>query len=96
MIRKVFTIYDKKAKLYNTPFMDVAIGPAERNFRMLVNDGKSVPSEFPEDFELFYVADFEEETATYTNLTEKVKVCGALDVKEKKDNGEVHDTIQSA
>lgn len=94
MIKKVFSIYDKKSKLYNQPFMDVAIGPAERNFRMLVNDGKSIPGQFPDDFELYYIADYQEETGSYKSLEEKVRVCGASDVKEKKDD-EVCHTVQS-
>lgn len=93
MKKKVFSIYDKKAELYNAPFMDVAVGPAERNFRMLVNDGKSIPSQYPADFELYLVAEYDEVTANYENMTEKVRVCGALDVKEKPQDDKICNAV---
>jgi len=60
MLLKAFSIRDQKAEIYNTPFFQKTHGEAERNFRTLVNDQKSTVSQFPEDFDLYYVGEYDD------------------------------------
>lgn len=91
---KVFAVYDKKAESYQNPFMQVTCGLAERIFRTMANDDKTTICQYPEDYELYYIADFETDTGSYDNLTENVRVCGAVDVKENNDK--IPHTVQQA
>lgn len=59
---KVFSIRDTKAEVFNPPFFKSTHGEAERDFRSLCNDPKSMPNKYPDDFELYYVGDFDDQT----------------------------------
>lgn len=94
-MKKVFSVYDKKSEIYGAPFVDVAIGTAERSMRVLANDPKSLVCQFPDDYELYLIGEFDEFEGQFTDYAEKVRVCGASDVKEKKQD-EVRDTVHTA
>lgn len=59
---KAYSIYDKVANAYNKPFYCLNDGMAIRIFSEVVNDGKSEICSHPEDYSLFYVGDFSEQT----------------------------------
>nr|QJB19497.1 MAG: nonstructural protein [Microvirus sp.]QJB19701.1 MAG: nonstructural protein [Microvirus sp.] len=63
---KAFSIRDTKAEVFNTPFFQKTHGEAERSFKQLVNDSQSQPSKFPEDYDLYYVGTYSEETGKFT------------------------------
>ena len=48
----VYSIYDKVAGVFNTPFFQLNDGVAIRSFMDLVRDEKSTVSRHPEDYEL--------------------------------------------
>lgn len=62
MIIKLFSVYDSKAKAYMTPFCRPATGLAIRDFIDVVNDVKSTISRYPEDFSLFEIGFFDDNT----------------------------------
>lgn len=66
MEMKVFTIRDTKAGMYNTPFYAHTHGEAERSFRELAMDEKSLVSKYPEDYDLYYVGTFNSVTGKST------------------------------
>lgn len=68
MIRKLFTIKDSKAEIYNFPFPALTHGEAERNFKTLVDDPKTQISKYPEDFDLYYVGDFDDVEGKFSLL----------------------------
>ncbi|WGL31287.1 nonstructural protein [Dipodfec virus UOA04_Rod_861] len=59
---KIYSIFDKIASVYNTPFFCPGHGVAMRNFNDLVMDPSTVVSRHPSDFELFCLGDFFEDT----------------------------------
>lgn len=59
---KAYSIRDTKAEVFNTPFFQKTHGEAERSFRQLVSDNKSMPSLYPEDYDLYYIG-------TYNDIT---------------------------
>ena len=65
---KIYTILDSKAGAFNLPFFQKTHGEAERNFNALVNDNKSLVSQYPEDFDLYYLGEYDDETGTFKSL----------------------------
>lgn len=58
----VFSVRDLKASAYMQPFFMQKIGQAMRAFGDTVQDGKSVLGKHPEDFELFKIGEFDDES----------------------------------
>lgn len=65
---KVFSIRDAKAEVYHNPWFAKTHAEAERSFASLVRDGKSQVSQFPEDFDLYYVGDFDDQKGVIHSL----------------------------
>jgi len=59
---KIYSIRDSKSEVYNQPFYKKTHGEAERDFRSLVNDEKSTINKYPEDFDLYYLGDYDDNT----------------------------------
>lgn len=59
MLTKVFAIRDAKAETFGPPFYQGTHGEAERSFRQLVNDEKSNVKPFPEDYDLYYLGEYD-------------------------------------
>ncbi len=66
MNTKTFTIFDSKAEIFNTPFFYPQTSQARRAFGDLVNDSKTAISLHPEDYTLFEVAEFDDQTGIVT------------------------------
>lgn len=65
---KVFVIYDSKIEAYMTPFFSRTAGDALRTWEQTVNsaDGKNTIAMYPQDFDLYESAEFDEETGRIT------------------------------
>lgn len=61
MVYKMFTIRDAKAEIFHPPFYKATHGEAERDFRVLANDSKGQISQFPEDFDLYYLGEYNDQ-----------------------------------
>lgn len=68
MQQKAFAIRDSKAGFFNQPFFQHSHGEAERSFKRLSNDVQSNISQFPEDFDLYYIGEYDNITGTITAL----------------------------
>ncbi len=68
MITPVFGIYDRKSKYFKTVFHARSKGEAVRSFTSAINTSDhSEISDYPEDFDLMEVAEYDDKTAQYTN-----------------------------
>lgn len=65
---KMFSIRDSKAEVFNPPFFKHTHGEAERDFSVLCKDEKSMPSKFPDDFDLYYVGIYDDQTGKIQSL----------------------------
>lgn len=65
---KVFSIRDAKAEVFNTPWFKGTHGEAERDFRAAVNDQQTSLNKFPEDFDLYYLGDYDDHTGVFQSL----------------------------
>lgn len=64
---KLYAIKDTKGA-FEAPFIAINDAVATRTIKSYINSGKDVHSQFPEDFELWYLGDYDELTG---NLSPK-------------------------
>lgn len=84
MISKMFSIRDSKAEIYGNPFFQKSHGEAERNFKTLTNDGLSTVNKYPEDFDLYYLGMYDDQTGKTETLDTPQHVVKATALKETK------------
>jgi len=80
MILKVFSIRDAKAEIFNPPFFKKTHGEAERDFHQLCKDDKSMPAQYPEDYDLYYVGTYDDQTGLIQCLSTPQHVTKAITV----------------
>lgn len=68
MKKLVFAVYDSKAETYKNPFMTLSKGEARRAWGDVANDKNNDIGKHPEDYTLFHIATFDEETGKYENV----------------------------
>lgn len=68
MTRKVYSIFDSKADVFHSPFFNSTHGEAERNFKTAVNDPKTSFNKYPDDFDLYYLGEYNDTTGQFENL----------------------------
>lgn len=62
MLLKAYSIRDSKAEVFNTPFYQKTHGEAERTFQTLAKDDKSTISKYPDDYDLYYLGEYDQDT----------------------------------
>lgn len=62
---QMFSIYDTVSKLYARPFFDVNEATAKRNLRAAINDPKSGLSENINDYRLYKIGYFDDQTGDF-------------------------------
>jgi len=66
---KMFSICDTKAGFYNQPFFQHSRLEAERSFMSLAYDSNSTISKYPEDYDLYYLGEYDNITGKITALS---------------------------
>lgn len=57
----IVSVHDMKSRSFGTPVCADSLEMAKRNFRMMIHDDKNkMMHEYPEDFELLHLADYDE------------------------------------
>lgn len=84
MTLKIFSIRDQKSDVFNTPFFKKTVGEAERDFRTLVNDGKSMVNQYPDDFDLYWVGEYDDSTGQLKALDTPQHVLKAVVAMNQK------------
>lgn len=77
---KIFSIYDEKAQVFNTPFVGSNEAVAVRSFADICLDGTNMVSKYPGDFKLYYVGNFDAVKGTITALDVPEFVVSAMQV----------------
>jgi len=67
-LKRVFSVYDTKAKLWSTPFFAHSAVVAVRDFSAAARGNSSI-AQFPEDYELWSIGSWDEETGVFTPET---------------------------
>lgn len=85
MIKQVFTVYDSKAEMYMPPFMAFNKGEAIRSFSDAAKDPKSMIYAHPEDYTLFHIGEYDDNTAKYIQPVTNVSLGVAIEYALKID-----------
>lgn len=80
---KVLAVRDRAADVFMRPFNSPSLGTAIRSFADFVNDGKQDSEVYrhPEDFDLYHLADFDDETGVYECLVKPKQIAIGKDMK---------------
>lgn len=78
---QVFSIRDQKAAAFGMPFFQKTKGEAIRNFQELSKDEKSLVAKYPEDFDLYHVGVYDDQTGLVKSLDTPQHVIKAVEVK---------------
>lgn len=81
---KVFvtSVFDSKMKLFYIPKFYVTLGQAERTFGDDVNNPQQDMFKHAEDYSLFHIGFYNDETGMFENLTAPQQLVSALSVKK--------------
>lgn len=80
--RKVFTAWDSKVKTHLDPFIALNSGEAQRIMEDMVNHQNGPFSRYPEDFTLFELGDYDDETGRYEMYAAKRPICTLIELKK--------------
>lgn len=83
MVLKAFSIRDEKAGIFHPPFYKHSHGEAERDFTQLVMDEKSMAAKFPEDFDLWYLGEFNDQSGRFEPLETPQHVIKAVQITHR-------------
>lgn len=61
-MKKLYSVFDKKAAVYCAPFLAHNMASAIRDLSRAANDPQSVVGQYPSDYELYEVGDWDENT----------------------------------
>lgn len=78
MTLNAYSIRDQKAEIFHVPHFKLTHGEAERDFRQLVNDEKSKLNKFPEDYDLYFVGTYDDQTGVFKPLSTPQHVIKAV------------------
>lgn len=82
MTLKAYSIRDAKAEIYNSPFYAKTHGEAERMFKSSTNDPQSMICKYPEDYDLYHVATFDDNSGIFTALSTPQHIVKAVNLKD--------------
>lgn len=80
MITKMYTVYDSKAEAYLPPFYMQSTGLAMRSFEDTVKDQDHHFAKHPEDYTLFEVGTFDDQTCTIETHKTPISLAKAIEL----------------
>lgn len=84
---KMFSIYDRKSQRFGTPFFCIDHIAAQRTFIRFAKSEDSPVSEYPEDFELDYLGDFDESKGSMSVIGKpEVVITGITAARKNQEN----------
>lgn len=78
---KILSIYDVKAEAFNPPFHALTKGEAIRNFQSACTDPKTTLHQYPEDFTLYELAEFDQNTGSIEKHIQPIELAKATEFK---------------
>lgn len=85
---QIFAIYDSVSETFTKPFASHSVNTARREIADVVNQKESKYSKHSEDFSLFHLGSYDENTALFKILTAPTSVTQFLTLKENGNNEE--------
>lgn len=81
---KLYSIRDSKGEVFHPPFYQKTHGEAERSFNKLVHDEKSMIAQYPEDYDLYFHGEFDDQTGIFETLQTPQHIIKAVMLKSKR------------
>lgn len=78
-MKKVLAVFDKKTALYDPAGMCRTYGEATRDWDIIRKNPETKIAKFPADFDLYHIADYDEETGKYTNLNPPTQLASGVE-----------------
>ncbi|MGE0175404.1 MAG: phage ORF5 protein [Oligoflexales bacterium] len=82
MVLKVYSIRDSKAQVFHPPFFQKTHGEAERSFKELANDNKNFIGKYPEDYDLYYLGEYDDNGGLLMPIDTPQHITKAVQVKD--------------
>lgn len=76
---QVVSIFDRAAEVFNAPAFFTAIGVAVRNFADQCNESNSMPNKHPDDYVMYHLGNYDDETGQFENFEKPIKLGSAKD-----------------
>lgn len=76
---KMYSIRDSKGDAYHPPFYKRTHGEAERDFLDLANDTQTTVGKHPEDYDLFYLGEFSDDSGKIESLPAPQHIAKAIE-----------------
>lgn len=80
---KMFVVRDSKADTYLLPFTARTHGEAERSFQKASLDPQSEISKFPEDYDLYYLGEYDELSGKISPESAPVHMIKAIELQKR-------------
>lgn len=80
MVKKIYSIRDAKGGVYNQPFQALNEQDAVRSFTRVAWDKNSMINAFPNDFDLYYLGEFDDTKGLYSPIDTPQHVVKAVDL----------------
>ena len=93
MIIKVYSVYDNAAGAYLPPFTQQNDAMAIRIVQGMVNDGRSIFSQSPADFSVFYLGEYDDENGMFTQDAPPKMLAGCLSLVERSNDSRQMDAF---
>lgn len=83
-VQKMFSIRDSKSEIFHPPRFNNTHGEAERDFKRAANDPQTNICAFPEDFDLYFIGEYDLSTGKMTPVDTPQHVIKAIALKDKQ------------
>lgn len=90
MILNMFTVYDEKANAFLTPFFMHNTDMAIREFQNCINDPSHAFGRNPQDYTLYKISEFDDETAALDQIPTKQMLGNGVEFKISEHFKEQH------
>ena len=87
---QIYSIRDSKGEMFYPPFFQKTPGEAERALSQLVQDPKTIVAQYPEDFDLYQLGEFDDVTGKILSLSTPQHVLKAVLAYPKKSVSREH------
>jgi hypothetical protein len=84
MLQKIYTVYDSKVETYLSPFISSHKGQALRDFERVANDSQTTVGQYPADFTLFEIGEFDTVTGKIHHYEAKQSLGIAIEFVKSK------------
>lgn len=85
MILKVYSVYDHQIESFARPFFMQSKGEAIRGWIQVVNDPGTQINKTPQDFILFELGEYDDQTGMFSQPKAPVPIAPALEYIKKQD-----------